>query len=190
MGPRTRQRTVYLVTAAIVASMIGGFALATMSLGGTSQSFQGSQTTTVSAIKGLTWEYTNLSEVSGAATVTNPCTHLASACDVTTSGYTVCAGSFNASLCNPNDFVEQVNLSVSSVFAFPAPGTVAITVYVSGTPIGGSFSTFVGPTCYFTEGSTPTAPSTPMTILLDFDVGVTPTGPGAVTSVSVIATAS
>jgi len=191
MVSRTKQRTVYLLTAVIVASMIGGFALATMSLGGTSQSYQASQTTTVSPIQGLTWEYTNLSEVPGVAAVTNPCTHLATACDVTTGGTTtICAGSFNASLCNPSDFVEQVNLSVSQVFAFPTPGTVAITVYVSGTPFGGTFSTFVGPTAYFTEGNPATAPSTTTNILLDFDIGVTPTGPGAVSSVSVIVTAS
>jgi len=185
MVSRTRQRTVYLVTAVIVASMIGGFALATMSLGGVSQSYQGSQTTTVTPIQGLTWLYTNLSEVAGSSAVPTQCTHLATSCNVATSGYTVCAGSFNASLCDPNDFVEQVTLSVSS--SVPFPGTVALTVYVSGTPIGGSFSTFVGPTLYFSESALPSATET---VVLDFDIGATPTGPGAVTSVSVIGTAS
>ena len=191
MNSRTSQRTVYLVTAAIVASMVGGFALADMTLGGTNSSYQGSQTTTVSHVSGLTWLYTNISSVAGTTAVPNPCKLLATACDAATTGYTVCAGSFNTSFCKPSDFVEQVTILVSTLASFP-PNTgsfptdiVALTVYVTGIPVGSTQGTFVGPTCYFVEFGQPT---TAENIVLDFDVGSTPTGPGAVTAVSVLAT--
>jgi hypothetical protein len=183
MSSRTSQRTVYLVTAVIVASMVGGFALATMSLGQTNNSYQGSQTTTVSTVAGLTWLYTNLSEISGAAAVTNPCTVLASACDVTSTAYTVCVGGFPGLTCGASVFVENITLTTVKGTAFPS--TVALTVYVTGTPLGGSTATYTGPTSYFTETAPPT---TAETIVLEFAVGVQPNGPGAVTSISVIAT--
>jgi len=97
MGSRKSQRAVYLVTAAIVASMVAGFAVAELSLGGTSISYQGSQTTTVSPFGGLTWEYTALSQanVSTAATITTGCggTQL-TACNVYDAPLMICAGAF------------------------------------------------------------------------------------------------
>jgi hypothetical protein len=190
MAPRTAQRTVYLVTAVIVASMVGGFALATMTLGGTNTSYQGSQTTTVKSVAGLTWLYTNVSVVPGTAAVTNPCTVLASACDVTSASHTICAGGFPGLTCDASDFVENVTLLVGPA-AFPvlSPSAVALTVYVTGTPVGGHAGTFAGPTCYFTETA---APGAPEYIVLDFDIGTSGTitpGPGSVTSISVIVTA-
>lgn len=185
MSSKISQRAVYLVTGVIVASMVGGFALATMSLSGaTNASHQGSQTTTVSSVAGLTWNYTNVSVVGGAAAVTNPCEVLTSACVVTSTSYTICAGAFSDLLtCSPGDFVEQVTLTTVRGTAFPA--TVALTVYVTGTPIGGSgLTTFAGPTAYFTD----TAPLVTTYIVLDFDIGTSGTGPGAVSSVSVVAT--
>lgn len=188
MSSRTSQRTVYLVTAAIVASMVGGFALADMTLGGgTNTSYQGSQTTTVSPMPGLTWLYTNVSVVAGTtgSSLPNTCTVLLTACDVSSTGITACVGSFSGSACSAGDFAENVTLSVNITIAFP--GTVALTMYVTGTPFGASVpGTFTGPTSYFAESTG--HPSVAENIVLVFDIGTISHGPGAVTSVSVIAT--
>jgi len=182
MSSRTSQRTVYLVTAAIVVAMVGGFALADMSLGGTNNSYQGSQTTTVSAVAGLTWLNTTLAVNNNTAPSFSVCTLLAP-CHLSTSGYTVCAGGFPTLACAQGDFVEQVIISVSTVTPIPT-GAVELTVFVTGTPFGGSTAgTYAGPILYFTEGLPPGAAEN---IVLDFDVGAA--APGTVTSVSVIAT--
>ncbi len=192
MRARTSQRTVYLVTAAIVAAMVGGFAIASMSIGSTNTSYQGSQTTTVSAVPGLTWLNTTLSEINVTAPGFTDCT-TAGACIVATAlgtptGYTICAGEFPGLDCAAGDFVEQVVIAVSTSIPFPA-STVALTVFLTGTPVGLSEGTYAGPTSYFSElGATPTPPSTAVNIVLDFDIGTTVHGPGGVASVSVIAT--
>lgn len=185
MASKVSQRTVYLVTGVIVASMIAGFALAQMSLAGApNTTYQGSHTTNVSPIQGLTWIYTNVTVVS-TGTVLSPCTPLQNACSVDTQGYTVCTGGFTGSLsCAVSDYVEQVNLTVSDSVATPA--SFSLTLYVTGTPAGGSSPvTVTGTTFYFTESSVPSASES---ILLDFDIGTVNSGPGAVTTVSVLAT--
>jgi hypothetical protein len=109
-------------------------------------------------------------------------------------GYILCVGGFPTSAsCNAGDFVEQVNFSISNVVKFPASaygatptGAVALSIYVTGTPIGSSSGTFAGLATYFVESVLPTLPEV---LTLDFDIGVIPTGPGAVTAISVIATA-
>jgi len=188
MSSRASQRTVYLVTAAIVAAMVGGFALAEMSIGSTNTSYQGSQTTTVSPVPGLTWVNTSLTELTTTevAGLTNGCT-VPGTCAITTiagpvyeHSFSVCAGAVSPLTCSAGDFVENVTLSVGSV-AFPTD-TVALTTYLTGPVLG----TLVGPTLYFTEQNS--FPSTAQTIVLYFDIGTTATGPGMVTSVSVIAT--
>ncbi len=192
MSSRTSQRTVYLVTAAIVAAMVGGFALANMTIGSTNTSYQGSQTTTVSSVPGLTWLNTTLSEINVTGPGFTACT-VAGVCDVSTAigtptGYTVCAGNFPGLDCAAGDFVEQVVLAVNIAPPFPA-NTVALSVFFTGSPVGLSLGTYAGPTAYFTElGATPTPPSSEVNIVLDFDIGTTVNGPGAVASVSVIAT--
>jgi len=184
MKPRTRQRTVYLVTGAIVVAMIGGFALAQLAIGQTNISYQGSQTTTVTAVPGLTWVNTTLFQIPGAAAITNPCT-APSVCNAATSAYTICAGGFPAQSCAASDFVE--NITLTTIVGTPFPNTaISLTVYLTGTPVGShSPSTYVGPTCYFYESVTP---ATAETITLFFDIGTEANGPGSVTSVSVIAT--
>lgn len=186
MASKVSQRVVYLVTAAIVASMVAGFTLAQMSIGATNTSYQGSQTTTVSPVPGLTWVNTSLTELTTAqvAGLTTGCT-VPGACDVTTTvpavhSFSVCAGAVSPLTCAASDFVENVTLSVGTV-AFPV-NTVALTMYVTGPVLG----TLVGPTFYFTELNL--GPSPAQTIVLYFDVGTTVTGPGVVTSVSVVVT--
>lgn len=189
MLSKLSQRTVYLVTAAIVAAMVGGFALADMSLGATNTSYQGSQSTTVMPVSGLSYVSTNVSMVPTGATF-GGCTVLATPCDVHASGYTLCVGGFAGfTTCAVGNFVEQVTLLVSQTVQFPAsafgatpPGAVALSVYVTGSP-----GVVAGATTYFFESVLPPATS-PEFIVLDFDVGG-PSGLGAVTAITVIATA-
>jgi len=190
MATKTSQRAVYAVTALIVASMIGGFALADMSLGSApNTSYQGSHTTNVLQIPGLTWLYTNVTVVPTHGWGSSPvgCTPLQNACNLATGGYTVCEGGFTGSTkCAASDFVEQVNISVAPGAILPA--TVALTLYITGTPNtpGATQETVNGTAAYFFD--TTGAQSTSESILLDFDIGTTNTGPGAVVTVSVLGT--
>ena len=180
---RVRQRTVYLVTAGLVACMIAGFAMAAFSTGGVNKAQQGSQTTTVEPIAGLSFVSTNLTELSSSPT--SACTSGAP-CDLSTGSYASCVGGFSSSLtCGVTDFIEQVNLTTTST-ALPANANVQLTVFVTGTPTGASTPITVAcPGTYYNE---PTgAPTTASVITLDFDIGsVASGGPGSVTSVTVI----
>lgn len=189
MGSKVSQRVVYLVTAAIVASMVAGFSIAQFQLGQTNTSYQGSQTTTVTSLPGLTWSYTELSEVNASTVITTGCGASATtACDVTNAGMTVCAGNYDGDACSPGDFIEQVNLTTVASTSFNGsthfPVNVTLTVLVTGTPLHGTPGTYAGIPFYFKETGTNRA----VNIALDFDIGVIPNGPGSVTSVSVLAT--
>ena len=189
MARKTSQRIVYLVTAAIVVSMIGGFALATFQLGGqTNASYQGSQTTHITPLPGLSWVSTDLTVVPNSVTYDTCGASSAAACDVTSTAQILCVGSFNATQCAPSDFVEQVTLTtvVSTLFyGTTGPVTVVLTTFVTGTPSVGTQGTYAGPAVYFTESA---APTSAVNIVLDFDIGAASTGPGQVSSVSVVAT--
>ena len=180
MSSRMSQRVVYMATAAIVAAMVGGFALAQMSIGQTNVSYQGSQTTTVAPIQGLTYISTDLVELSASLTST-VCTS-GSPCSVSTADATDCAGGFTGSTgCVATDYVEQVLIHTDANTAFV--GTVTLTIYVSGSPVGGSFATFTGTSFYYTQTSTTNAVHS---IVIDFDIGTESSGPGAVATVTVI----
>lgn len=191
MGVRKSQRAVYLVTAAIVVSMVAGFAMAELSLGGTSTSAQGSQTTTVTPLNGLTWDFTVLSQVN-VSTVLSACGSALNACNVYSSSAMVCAGTYivTTTPCAEGDFIEQVNLTTTALepfFGSAFPVTVSLTVAVTGTPNGGGLGTYEGPTIWFTESGT--GGNSAEHIALLFDIGSITTGPGTVTSVSVLAAA-
>jgi hypothetical protein len=183
MSSRVSQRTVYLVTAAIVASMIGGFALASLSTGGTNTSYQGSQTTTVSAVPGISYVSTQLIEVTSATGPFTTCTSVAP-CSVTSAGAIDCAGGFvGSTTCAASDYAEQVNLTTDANTAFV--GTVTLTVYVTGTPVGGALTTVAGIPFDYTQTS---GTNSPTQISILFDVGTATSGPGTIQTVSVIAT--
>jgi hypothetical protein len=188
MASKVSQRAVYLATAAIVVAMIGGFAVAQLSLGVVNNSYQGSQTTNVTPLPGLTWVSTDLTAVATGTTFTTGCgVSAATACDVTTAPALLCAGTYTGSNCAPGDFIEQVNLTTvlnTPFYGSTYPVTVSLTLFVTGTPAGGSAGTYAGTVLYFTE----TGANTAVVISLDFDTGVFPHGPGAVTSISVLAT--
>lgn len=196
MGFRKSQRAVYLVTAAIVASMVAGFTMAELALGGTSNSYQGSQTTTVTPLPGLTWEFTALSQVNVSTTLTTGCGGTAAnPCNVYGADAMVCAGTYTVTVtpCAQGDFVEQVNFTTVAMTAFfgsALPSTVSLTVSVTGTPYGGAQGTYEGVTFWFSESGGLLTAMTAHTIALLFDIGSMPNGPGAVTSVSVLAVTS
>lgn len=190
MASKVSQRAVYLVTAAIVVAMVSGFALASLSLGQTSNSYQGSQTTTVTSLTGLQWDFTALTDVNVSTPWALSCGSTAAhACDVTSVSKTVCAGGYPALTCSQGDFIEQVNLTTvaGTPFYSPTPTVfpviVSLTVFVTGTPVLGAPGTYAGSPIYFEETA---SPSTTAFIALDFDVGTT--APGTVNSISVIAT--
>lgn len=188
---RVRQRTVYWVTAALVACLIGGYAMAAFSTGGINTTQQGSQTTTVGPIQGLTWLSTNLTELTTAQASGN-CVS-GSPCDLSPGGsagsFRSCVGGFSVSgtplACAATDFVEQVNLTTNANGIPPPPSMVQLTVFVTGTAPGGTSAVTVACLSTYYEESTG-APTVASTITLDFDVGSISTGPGLVTSVTVI----
>lgn len=183
MRKRLAQRTVYLVTAALVAAMVGGYAMATLSTGGTNTTYQGTQTTTVSSVAGLSYTSTNLVYLSSA--VSSTICSSASPCSVTSANAIDCAGGFTGSTtCAATDYVEQVIFTTTAGTAFPGTGEIQMTVYVSGTPVGGSATTVAGTTFYYSQTSTS---NTAQTITIDFDIGTSSSGPGAVSTVTVIA---
>jgi hypothetical protein len=187
MNRKVSQRTVYLVTAAIVASMVAGFALAELQLGQTNISYQGSQTTKVAPLAGLQWDFTALTDVNVSTTWALTCgADAAHACNVTSVSKAVCAGGFPSLTCGQGDFIEEVNLTTIAAENFTGgtvyPVIVSLTVFVTGTPFGGSTpATYAGSPIYFTE----TATNTAAYIALDFDVGTI--APGSVSAVNVIA---
>lgn len=196
MASRMSQRTVYVLTAVIVASMVAGFTVADLSLNGSvNTSNQGSQTTLVLSVPGLTWVGTNLTVIpsSGFGSQATVCTPSTAPCEVTAAsapGYMVCAGGFPGSVgCAASDFVEQVNLLVSPTRAFPLL-PIALTVYVTGSPVGSvATSTWAGNTSYFDEGTvSAVAPGVTESILIDFDIGMADTGPGSISVISLVAT--
>ncbi len=178
MRLKTQRRAIYVAMGLTALALSGGFALASLTLGAnTNTSYQGSHTTMVSSVTGLTWNSTELSVSEG---VTNTTGCATSGCSVSTAGAIVCAGSTHSGTwCASSDFVEQVNLSTSASAAFPNHA-VNVTVYVVA---GGT--TYTGETFHFTDGATNDAE----TILVDFDIGTPASGPAQVTSVTVVATA-
>jgi hypothetical protein len=179
MGIRMGQKAVYAATAAIVLAMVGGYALATFSTGGTNSVGQGSQTTTVTAVQGLSWTSTSLVELATATVPAGTTCTSAAPCSVSTAGASDCAGGYTGSTtCAVGDFVEQVTLSTVANTAFT--GTVQITLTVTGTS-----GTSSGTTFYYTQSSTT---NSVQTIVQDFDIGTSASGPGNVASVTVVAT--
>jgi len=185
MRLRTQRRVVYAAMGLTVLALTGGYALAAgLGVGATSSVQQGSQTTTVSSVTGLSYVSTSLFELSAAQSAAS-CTTSSTACDVSTAASTSCVGGLAGSTtCAQNDWVEQVSLSTQATTAFTghaggAANTIEITVYVVGA--GG---TTAGTTLYYIQASTTNAAEP---IVQDFDVGTSATGPAAVTTVTVVA---
>ena len=167
-----KRRAYYGATIATMIALTAGFALATVNLGQTNTSYQGSQTTTVSGVAGVTYVSTDLGVSSGVSSTT--CTS-GSPCTVTSSGATDCV----SGTCASSDYIETITLTTTAGTAFA--GTVEITVYVTAAGV-----TTPGATRYYLQ---PSGSNTAQSIVQVFDIGTVVTGPEAVTSVTVIATA-
>lgn len=178
MRLKTQRRAIYVAMGLTVLALVGGFTLANLSLGSSSNSSQqGSHTTTVTPVTGLTWNSTELGMLAGSVTNTSGCATPAG-CDVSTSNATVCAGSVHAGTwCLQSDFVEQVALNTTA--DQPLSGTLQLTVYVSA---GGT--TYVGETFSFTNSGS----NHRQFIFVDFDIGTQSSGPAMVTDVTIVAT--
>jgi hypothetical protein len=187
---RVKQRTVYLVTAGLIACLVSGFALAaSFATGGQNTVYQGSQHTTVNpSVPGLNYTSTNLTVVDVAPDAASSCSVSSAPCSVQTTGLTICVGGFSGSTgCASLDFIEQVNFTtvVGTEFA-GTHHTVGLQLFVTGTPVGGSSTTVEATTVYFSETG---APSSQVTISLDFDIGTVSGGPGTVQYVTVVGNA-
>jgi hypothetical protein len=177
MRIRTSRRLIYAAMALTVLSLVGGFSAATITIGQTSSSYQGTQTTTISPVTGLSVTSTNLVLLS--SPVTNSSCPGPSGCSVTSASVTDCAGGFAGHTgCVTNDWVEQVTLTTTPNTAFS--GVVKITLYVSA---GGAPTT--GTTFFYSQAS---GTNSAETIVQDFGVGNFSTGPASVTGVAVVAT--
>jgi len=169
--PNWKRRAYYGITIATMLAMTAGFAIATVQLGQTNTNYQGSQTTTVSSVTGLTWTSTVLAVAS--ATTSTSCAKL-TPCDVTSTPSTICV----SGTCAGTDFVEQITMTTVSGVAFPT-SPIAITVYVT---IG---SATAGTTGYYSETGTP---GTAVNIVQMYDIGTAASGPSDVTAVNIIVT--
>ena len=179
MRLRIQRKVVYATMGLMVLALIGGYSLASLTLGSAQTSTQqGSLTATVSGVGGLSANSTGLSLSAGSSNTTG-CS-ATPGCNVTASGATVCSGSTHAGpWCAAGDFVEEVTLNTTP--AHPFSGTVELTVYVTA---GGTV--YSGAPTYYTDASGNARES----ITLAFDIGSQATGPALVTAVTVIATAS
>lgn len=177
MRIRTTRKAIYAVTALTVLALVGGFAAASVGLGQTNVSYQGSQTTTIASVPGLNWTSTTLVEL-GSKVVNTTCS-AGSPCGVSSASATDCVGGVTGHTgCLQGDFVEQVTLTTTHGVAFP--GTLKITLYVTT-----ASGVFTGPTFDYTQASTSNSVET---IVQDFDAGSSTTGPSPVMAVSVIIT--
>jgi hypothetical protein len=169
-----KRRAYYGATIATMLALTAGFALATVNLGGANSSYQGSQTTTVSAVAGLNYVSTGIAVAT--SFVPTSCTPQSGACNVAASGATDCV----SGTCASSDYIETITLQTVAGTAFPAPGTVAVTVYVTTT--GG---TTAGTTQFYSQTVTS---NSQVNIVQMFDIGTVSSGPADVTSVTVVAT--
>lgn len=177
---RTQRKAIYAAMGLTVLALIGGFSVANLSLGGSvNHQQQGSHTTTVTAVSGLSWNATTLAELGPAVVNTSGCAAPAG-CDVSTQSATVCAGSTGTTAwCGAGDFVEQVILNTTA--NTPFAGEVNLTLFVTA---GGTV--YTSATFHYTDSGG----NTRQLIVEDFDIGTALTGPAMVTDVTVVAAVS
>lgn len=175
MRLKTQRKVVYVAMGLTVLALTGGFALANLSLGSTNTVQQGSQTTAITPIPGLTWQSTTLTLLN--SNVVNRSCPSPTGCSVQSIPAFDCAGGVSNALgCQGGNWVEQVDLSTVADQPFPAPACITLYATVSGT-------TYTGITyCYTDSTGNPAQP-----ITQDFGVGNISDGPQNVTVVSVVA---
>ncbi len=179
MRLKTQRRAIYAVMGLAMLAMIGGYALASFSMNAPTSVEQGSQTISISGVVGLTYNSTSLMIVE--ANFTGTTCSAATPCNVSGAAAIDCAGGIvGSATCAQNSFVEQVVLTTVASTDFSGNGTIHIQLFAT---VGGTTYT-TAPFYYQNSHATATA----HTITIDFGVGNTTSGPGAVSSVSVVAT--
>jgi len=175
MRLRTQRKVIYVAMGLTVLALTGGYALASVSLGQSSTAQQGSITTTISPVKGLSADATDLVMVTGSNQPAGTTCSGATPCDVTSGPASDCAGGVAGdTACAIGTWSEEITLNTTG--GTPFSGVVNITVYVT---VGGTV--YTGTTFYYTDSSGNTQES----IVQYFGVGAST--PGTVTSVSVVA---
>lgn len=174
---------IYVAMGLTVLALIGGFSLASLTLGtAPTTGQQGSHTSMVGPVAGLMWVSTTL------VVLENPASNLVctqgAPCNVGTGSVTAatCAGGESAALqCDPGDFAENVTLATTA--GSPFTGTLEITLYLTN---GTSGQIYTGTTFYYTD-----APGTTAAYIWQvFDIGTSFHGPNIVSAVTVVATTS
>lgn len=175
MRLKTQRRAIYAAMGLTVISLVGGFALASVQLGQTNTTSQGSQTTTITSVPGLGWTSTSLVML-GASVTNSSCGNPVSPCDVSTASVVDCAGGFAGFTgCVAGQWVEQVVLTTTA--GTPFGSSINITLYVSN---GATITT--GIVYDYTDG----AGNTAQTIVLDFGIGNMASGPHLVSVLSTV----
>jgi hypothetical protein len=175
MRLKAQRRAIYVAMGLTVLALIGGYALATLGLGQTNSVQQGSHTTTIRPVTGLSWDSTTL--VGLEVAVTNSSCSPSPGCDVTSTQATDCAGGVPGSAgCLNGDFVEQVVLNTTA--GTNLTGVVNITLYVTA-----NGTTYTGLSFYYHDSSG----NLRELITQDFGIGNATTGPTPVSAVTVIA---
>ncbi len=175
---RVPRRTVYAVTGLALLALISGYALATLTLAPSIGVQQGSQTSTISSVVGLTFNGTQLVDLANA--VANRTCSSTDPCSVESQNATDCAGGVSgATGCVAGDWVEEVSLETSASQRFTASNAevcLTVDVVVNGTTETGT--TF----CY-----TNAAPAFAESIEIFYGVGAPSASPESVSSVTVVA---
>jgi hypothetical protein len=165
----------YVAAAVAVATALAGFALGSISIGGSHAIQQGSETSTISPVEGLTWESTTLvqeASISNTNCVSSP------GCSLDAASAIWCGNPCG----NSNDYFEQVIFGVDAGGTAIICGTADTTVSISLSYTVGSTVTAQTPG-YFYDTSAASG-STTITLYIDITSGG---APQAVTQVTTIA---
>jgi hypothetical protein len=168
MSSRMPQRAVYLVTAALVAAMVGGFALASFTYSAQQNTQQGQQNVVISPISQLTYLSTSLENSLSSLAVASTSSSTPSSVGTTAATYCI-----SAAACTAIDDSETIDFTVAA-----NGGSSAYTFHLTISVDSGGVTTST--TTYYTEAASATA----STLTLYYDLGSA--SPGVVTSVNII----
>lgn len=175
MRLKTQRRAIYAAMGLTVISLIGGFAIASVQLGGSATSAQGTQSVTVTNIAGLTFDRAGINVSDGGM---QSCVYGGIPCDIGAGNVTTCIGGVTGSTdCAAGEWVEQVTFSTVALTAM-SPDNVTISgVYtVGGTPMQ-SQSVLDIIQNSDTHGHV---------LTIDFDLGSDTGVPGSITGINVV----
>jgi hypothetical protein len=178
MRLKTQRKAIYVAMGLTVLALVGGYTAANLAIGGSTNSAQqGSHTTNIGQVTGLSWNGTAPTMFESTLTNTSGCAS-EPGCAVSSSAATVCAGSTHAGTwCAAGDFGEEVVLNTTANSPF-AHDPMNITIYVT---VGSTV--YTGETFYFTDSGS----NARELITICFDTGTASAGPAPVSDITVIA---